>query len=196
MVPSCQRDQPSPSRTQFGTSFPERTRRFRSLGAQRSFPEAQARPAVDEQRGSRGVARIRETEQPHRAGKLARSDRSATAAASAPARNDAGSGHLDRQQSASEHRFVKFTAGVTMATMAEAAGVVRSTVSKARRDDPTITLVRRREIQRRAKTLGCRPKPTVSALMARLHRRRRRNDRHHRAWIDLWAVLRDEVWCE
>ncbi|MDO8540007.1 MAG: LacI family DNA-binding transcriptional regulator [Opitutaceae bacterium] len=78
------------------------------------------------------------------------------------------------------------TSGVTMATIARAAGVVPSTVSKALRDDPTISPVRRREIQRLARSLGYRPNPLVAALMARLHSRRRRNDPHHLAWIDLW----------
>lgn len=73
-----------------------------------------------------------------------------------------------------------------MASVARAAGVATSTVSKALRDDPTIPPARRREIQRVAKGLGYRPNPMVAALMARLHSRRRRNDPHHIAWIDLW----------
>lgn len=73
-----------------------------------------------------------------------------------------------------------------MATVARAAGVATSTVSKALREDPTIPASRRREIQRLAKSLGYRPDPMVAALMARLHSRRRRNDPHHIAWIDLW----------
>lgn len=73
-----------------------------------------------------------------------------------------------------------------MATVAKAAGVATSTVSKALRDDPTIPFERRREIQRTAKSLGYRPNPMVAALMARLHGARRRNDPHHIAWIDLW----------
>lgn len=73
-----------------------------------------------------------------------------------------------------------------MASVARAAGVATSTVSKALRDDPTIPPERRREIQRVASSLGYRPNPMVAALMARLHSRRRRNDPHHLAWIDLW----------
>lgn len=73
-----------------------------------------------------------------------------------------------------------------MATVARAAGVATSTVSKALRSDPTIPEGRRREIQRVAESLGYRPNPMVAALMARLHSRRRRNDPHHLAWIDLW----------
>src|SRR5688572_11060739 len=73
-----------------------------------------------------------------------------------------------------------------MATVARAAGVATSTVSKALRSDPTIPEERRVEIQRVANSLGYRPNPMVAALMARLHSQRRRNDPHHLAWIDLW----------
>ena len=73
-----------------------------------------------------------------------------------------------------------------MASVARSAGVATSTVSKALREDPTIPPGRRAEIQRIAKQLGYRPNPMVAALMARLHSRRRRNDPHHIAWIDLW----------
>lgn len=73
-----------------------------------------------------------------------------------------------------------------MRTVAEAVGVATSTISKALREDPTIPLSRRREIQKAAKSLGYRPDPLVSTLMARLHDNRRRNDPHHIAWIDLW----------
>jgi DNA-binding LacI/PurR family transcriptional regulator len=73
-----------------------------------------------------------------------------------------------------------------MSTIAKAAKVATSTVSKALREDPTIPVERRKEIQRIAKSLGYRPNPMVAALMARLHSARRRNDPHHIAWIDLW----------
>lgn len=73
-----------------------------------------------------------------------------------------------------------------MASVAKAAKVATSTVSKALREDPTIPVKRRREIQQIAKRLGYRPNPLVAALMARLHSSRRRNDPHHIAWIDLW----------
>ena len=73
-----------------------------------------------------------------------------------------------------------------MRTVARAAGVATSTVSKALRDDPTIPEARRREIQETARALGYRPNPLVATLMAQLHGQRRRNDPHHLAWIDLW----------
>lgn len=78
-----------------------------------------------------------------------------------------------------------------MATVARAAGVATSTVSKALREDPTIPAGRRRELQKLAKSLGYRPNPLVAALMARLHSQRRRNDPHHIAWIDLWPDDRE-----
>jgi LacI family transcriptional regulator len=81
---------------------------------------------------------------------------------------------------------VKYSADVTMAMVAKAAGVATSTVSKALRSDPTIPAARRAEIRRIADSLGYRPNPLVAALMARLHGHRRRNDPHHLAWIDLW----------
>ena len=74
-----------------------------------------------------------------------------------------------------------------MAAVARAAGVATSTVSKALRSDPTIPEARRVEIRRLADSLGYRPNPMVSALMARLHSQRRRNDPHHLAWLDLWS---------
>lgn len=80
---------------------------------------------------------------------------------------------------------------VTMATVARAVGVATSTVSKALREDPTIPVARRREIQRVAKAMGYRPNPMVAALMARLHTRRRRDDPYHLAWIDLWQDDRE-----
>lgn len=73
-----------------------------------------------------------------------------------------------------------------MATVAREAGVATSTVSKALREDSSISESRRREIKQIANSLGYRPDPLVATLMARLNGRRRRNDPHHLAWIDLW----------
>ena len=78
-----------------------------------------------------------------------------------------------------------------MATVARAAKVATSTVSKALREDPSIPLSRRQEIQKLARAMGYRPNPMVAALMARLHGARRRNDPHHIAWIDLWPDDRE-----
>ena len=73
-----------------------------------------------------------------------------------------------------------------MEDVAKAVGVARSTVSKALRDDPSISVRRREEIRRQADKLGYRPNPMVATLMAQLHSRRRRSDPHHIAWVDLW----------
>lgn len=73
-----------------------------------------------------------------------------------------------------------------MATIAREAGVARSTVSKALRDDSTIPAHRCAEIKNLAEKLGYHPNPLISTLMAQLHGSRRRNDPHHIAWLDLW----------
>ena len=73
-----------------------------------------------------------------------------------------------------------------MRSVAEAVGVAVSTVSKALREDPTISNSIRRCIQKKAKAMGYRPNPLVAILMAQLHVHRRRNDPMHLAWIDLW----------
>ena len=78
-----------------------------------------------------------------------------------------------------------------MQSVARAAGVSRSTVSKALRDDPTIPVSRRDKIKAIASRLGYRPHPLVAALMAQLHSRRRRTDPHFIAWIDLWTKGND-----
>ena len=78
-----------------------------------------------------------------------------------------------------------------MRSVAKAARVATSTVSKALRDDPTISELRRYDIQQLARSMGYRPNPLVAALMSQLHVRRRRNDPNHIAWIDLWPSERD-----
>jgi LacI family transcriptional regulator len=55
---------------------------------------------------------------------------------------------------------------ISMADVAARAGVSQSTVSRALKDNPRISLARRRRIQRLAESLGYRPHPLVSALMA------------------------------
>ena len=82
---------------------------------------------------------------------------------------------------------------VTMSTVARAAGVVPSTVSKALRDDPSISDALKEKIQKVAKELGYRPNPLVATLMAQLHGTRRRSDPHHIAWVDLWPKGTDEA---
>ncbi len=65
---------------------------------------------------------------------------------------------------------------VTLADVAEAAGVARSTVSKALRGYRSIPESTRARILETAERLGYRPNPMVSALMAQLHTKRRRQD--------------------
>jgi len=77
---------------------------------------------------------------------------------------------------------------VTMEQIAQAAGVARSTVSKALRNDPKLSVKRCLQVQEIAKQLGYRPHPMVAALMAQIHGTRRRTDPHHIAWIDLWPA--------
>jgi LacI family transcriptional regulator len=78
-----------------------------------------------------------------------------------------------------------------MRHLAHLAGVSQSTVSKALRDDPSLPAKRCAEIKKLAARMGYRPNPLVSALMAQLHRHRRRSDPHRIAWIDLWPDAGD-----
>ena len=73
-----------------------------------------------------------------------------------------------------------------MRQVAERSGVSVSTVSKALRDDPSLPESRCRQIKKMAASMGYRPHPLVSTLMAQLHHYRRRSDPHSIAWIDLW----------
>jgi LacI family transcriptional regulator len=57
---------------------------------------------------------------------------------------------------------------ITLQTIADAAGVSRMTVSRALRDEPCIPVQTRERIKQVAETLGYRPNPLVSALMASL----------------------------
>ncbi|MDR1283349.1 MAG: LacI family transcriptional regulator [Opitutaceae bacterium] len=64
--------------------------------------------------------------------------------------------------------------GITLQSIAKAAGVARSTVSKALRNDPTIPPETCRRIQEKAQKLGYKPSPAISALMSQLRRNRHR----------------------
>lgn len=80
-----------------------------------------------------------------------------------------------------------------MRTVAKAARVSTSTVSRALRHDPTISVSRRAEIEALASRLGYRPHPLVAALMAQLHSWRRQSDPFHIAWIDFWTKANKEA---
>lgn len=73
---------------------------------------------------------------------------------------------------------------ITMTDIAAAAGVARSTVSKALRNDSRLPTSRCQQIQRIASELGYRPHPMVSALMSQIHRPRRSMDPCCLSWID------------
>src|ERR1700760_3489728 len=60
---------------------------------------------------------------------------------------------------------------VRMAEIAQRLGVASSTISRALRDDPRISIELRNRVRRVAKDLGYRPNPLVSALMANRRRR-------------------------
>lgn len=65
---------------------------------------------------------------------------------------------------------------ITLQMIADAAGVARSTVSKALHNAPRIPAQTRARIQRIAQEMGYRPVPAVSALMSQLRRYRNRSD--------------------
>ena len=60
---------------------------------------------------------------------------------------------------------------VRMAEIAQRLGVASSTISRALRDDPRISIELRNRVRSAAKELGYRPNPLVSALMANRRRR-------------------------
>lgn len=87
-----------------------------------------------------------------------------------------------------------------MRDVAKQAQVACSTVSKALRNDPSISPRVTAKIVSISKRLGYAPNPMVAALMAQLHGKRRRTDPPHIAWIDLWprgqAAVSVPTWSE
>lgn len=85
--------------------------------------------------------------------------------------------------------------GITLQSVADAACVARSTVSKALRNDPTIPAKTCRRIQAQAKKLGYKPSPAISALMSQLRRARSRKHYEPVAFVtafdtaDRWKSL-------
>ena len=79
------------------------------------------------------------------------------------------------------------TGQVTMEDVARASGVSRSTVSKALRNDPSISAHRREKIKAVALKLKYRPNPLVAALMAQLHHTHPKTNSPTLAWVDLWT---------
>jgi len=83
--------------------------------------------------------------------------------------------------------MISLPSRITMMDIAAAAGVARSTGSKALRNDSRLSTSRCLQIQRIASELGYRPHPMVSALMSQIHRPRRSIDPCSLAWIDFWS---------
>jgi LacI family transcriptional regulator/LacI family fructose operon transcriptional repressor len=64
------------------------------------------------------------------------------------------------------HNLSAMLERISMADVAVKAGVSQSTVSRALKDNPRISIAQRRRVLRIAQSLGYRPHPLVSALMA------------------------------
>lgn len=82
--------------------------------------------------------------------------------------------------------------GITLQSIAKAAGVARSTVSKALRNDPTIPAETCQRIQEKARKLGYKPSPAVSALMSQLRRNRHR--KHFEPVAFVTAFPKADTW--
>src|SRR4051812_8411327 len=66
---------------------------------------------------------------------------------------------------------MKIKQPVRMAEIAQHLGVASSTISRALRDDPSVSAAMREQVRQLAETMGYRPNPLVSALMANRRRR-------------------------
>lgn len=75
-----------------------------------------------------------------------------------------------------------------MAMVAKKAGVSRMTVSRALRDDPTISPVTRNRIRKVADQLGYRPDPQISQFMSRV-RVSHRVGAEVIAWLSTWPTI-------
>ncbi len=75
---------------------------------------------------------------------------------------------------------------VTLRDLAQKAGVSHVTVSRALRNDPSISAGRREEIKRLAEEMGYRPDPSLSALAAYRFARQPHKIQSALAWINHW----------
>lgn len=75
---------------------------------------------------------------------------------------------------------------VTLRDLARRAGVSHVTVSRALRNDPTISSRRRDEIKRLAEEMGYRPDPSLSALAAYRFARQAHKIQSALAWVNHW----------
>ncbi len=80
---------------------------------------------------------------------------------------------------------------VTQKEIAEKAGVSRSTVTRALRDDPQISKAERERIRRVAGEMGYRPNPMINALMEQLRTGREARFQSILAWVEI-GVGREE----
>jgi DNA-binding LacI/PurR family transcriptional regulator len=76
---------------------------------------------------------------------------------------------------------------ITFRDIAQRLGVSRTTVSRALRNDPLISLQRRRQVQRLATEMGYTPDPFLSSLIAYRFGKRPRVIQGCLAWINTWA---------
>jgi LacI family transcriptional regulator len=76
---------------------------------------------------------------------------------------------------------------VTLRDIAKKAGVSHSTVVMALRNDPSISVQRRRQIRHMAKDLGYKPDPFLSGLAVHSRTRVPAKERGVLAWVNHWA---------
>ena len=76
---------------------------------------------------------------------------------------------------------------VTMAQIAEKAGVDQSTVSLSLRNSPRISAATRQRVQQAAHEMGYRPNPFVSALMRTRRKRSPQQGMPVVAWVSTWS---------
>jgi DNA-binding LacI/PurR family transcriptional regulator len=77
-----------------------------------------------------------------------------------------------------------FARRVTLRDLAERAGVSHVTVSRALRNDPSISPARRAEVKKLAEEMGYRPDPTLSALSAYRFARQQHKIQSALAWVN------------
>ena len=75
---------------------------------------------------------------------------------------------------------------VTLRDVAREAGVSHVTVSRALRNDPTISLSRRSEIKQLSEKMGYRPDPALAALAAYRFANQTHKIQSALAWVNHW----------
>lgn len=85
-------------------------------------------------------------------------------------------------------RLVSAATPLSMETVARAAGVAASTVSRALRGDPRISTATRARIRRIVDEMGYRPNPLVAALMSQLRDGRPPVAACNLAWLDFFGT--------